>query len=146
VSKTVTNQKTTFDADTNSDISVRSITKGSDETQVVTLDLGGAGAESLVAGYLPTLENRPASAAVTSVAGSATSVTILASNANRRGATIHNDSSAILYVKFGAAATTSSFTAKLIADAYYEVPFSYTGIIDGIWASATGNARITEVS
>lgn len=78
------------------------------------------------------------------VSGSASSTTLLASNAARKGATIFNDSTAILYVKFGATASVSSFGVKMIAGAYFEMPFSYTGIIDGIWASATGAARVTE--
>jgi hypothetical protein len=81
-----------------------------------------------------------------SVAGSATNVTLLASNANRLGATFYNDSTANLYLKLGATASTSSFTILLLGGDYYEVPFSYTGQIDGLWASATGNARITELT
>jgi hypothetical protein len=87
-----------------------------------------------------------ATATLSNVAGSASSVTLLALNAVRKGASIHNDSSAILYVKFGTTASTSSFTVKMVADAHYEVPFGYTGRIDGIWASATGNARVTEMT
>lgn len=80
------------------------------------------------------------------VAGSASSVTLIALNTGRRGFTIWNDSSAILYVKFGATASTTSCHVKMVADAYYESPagFLYTGVIDGIWASATGSARIGE--
>ena len=63
-------------------------------------------------------------------------------NAARKGATIHNDSTQILYVKFGTTASATSYTVKMVADAYYEVPFGYTGRIDGIWASANGNARV----
>lgn len=88
----------------------------------------------------------PATATVTSVAGSASSVTLLASNTSRQGATIFNDSTATLYVKLGATASTTSFTVKMATDDYFEVPFSYTGVIDGIWSSATGNARITELT
>lgn len=84
--------------------------------------------------------------ATTSVAASATNVTLLASNNARAGATIYNDSTAILYVKLGATASTTSFAVALQSQEYYEVPFGYTGIIDGIWASATGNARITELT
>ena len=91
-------------------------------------------------------EQRAATPAVTSVAGSASNVTCLASNANRLGATIYNDSSADLYVKLGATASSSSFTVKLFQDGFFTVPFGYTGIIDCIWSSATGNARVTEVT
>jgi hypothetical protein len=78
------------------------------------------------------------------VAGSASSVTVLAANGGRKGATIVNDSTVLLYLKLGTTASATDYTVKMAADQYYEVPFNYTGRIDGIWASATGNARITE--
>jgi len=88
----------------------------------------------------------PAPTGTTSnVAGSASNVTLLAANTARIGALIFNDSTADLYVKFGATASTTSFTVKMIQDAYLEVPANYTGIIDGVWGSATGFARVTEV-
>ena len=91
--------------------------------------------------------NGAASASPTSKARSNASQTFLALNANRKGATIYNDSSALLYVKFGAVATTSDFTVRLATQSYYEVPFNYPGRIDGIWASAgTGAALITELA
>jgi hypothetical protein len=73
-------------------------------------------------------------------------VTCLASNANRLGASIYNDSTAILYAKFGATASTTSFTQRIEGGGTYEIPFGYTGIIDCIWASATGSARTTELA
>lgn len=88
------------------------------------------------------------SAAVTSVGASATSVPLLAANAARRGAFIYNDSTVALNVKMGATASATSFTVKLLAGGYWEmptVPYVYTGTIDGIWDSATGSARITEL-
>jgi len=91
-------------------------------------------------------EKTSTTSALTNVAGSATSVTVLALNANRKGATIYNDSTAILYLKLGATASTTSFTVKMQPDSYFEVPGQYTGVIDGIWASATGSARVTELS
>lgn len=87
-----------------------------------------------------------ATPATTSVAASATNVTLLAANANRLGATVYNDSSVNLFLKLGATASTTSFTVKLAAAGYYEVPFNYTGIIDGLWDSATGSARLTELT
>ena len=86
-------------------------------------------------------------ASVTSVAGSITAVTLLNSNTNRDQAIIVNDSSSILYVKYGTAATSALYTYKLVANATLELPQPiYTGIITGIWATATGAARITEVT
>lgn len=80
-----------------------------------------------------------------SVAASASSVVALAANPSRVGATIYNDSSSVAYLKLGATASTTSFTYKMNPNDYYEVPFGYTGEIDMIWTTATGNARITEV-
>lgn len=85
-------------------------------------------------------------ATLTAVASSASSVTVLAANTGRLGATVWNDSTAILYLKMGATASTTSATVKLAAGAYYEVPYGYTGILDGIWASANGYARVTELT
>lgn len=86
------------------------------------------------------------SATVSSVAASATNVTLLASNANRKAVYLFNDGASLLYVKFGATASTTSFTIRVDAYGYWESgPIIYTGQIDGIWASASGSARITEV-
>lgn len=87
-----------------------------------------------------------ASTATTSnVVSSASSTTLLSANTARKGFTIFNDSTAVLYVKFGTTASSSSYTVQLAASGYYESgPVVYTGRIDGIWASANGNARVTE--
>lgn len=88
---------------------------------------------------------KSATATLSNVADSATSVTLLAANANRNGATLYNDSSKACFVKFGTTASATSFTVKMLSDAYYEIPFYYTGIIDGIWAAnSSGSMRITE--
>ena len=114
---------------------------GGDATNGLDVDV------TRVTGTVTTKETRAATSAVTSVNDTASSTTLLASNANRLGATIHNDSTVALYLKLGATASLTSFTVKMAADSYYEVPFGYTGIIDGIWASnASGAARITELT
>lgn len=93
-----------------------------------------------------------ATATLATVAGSASSGTLQASNGARKGLVIVNDSTAILYVKFGSAASSSSYTYFLAGSvsgvpATLELPaMVYTGIVTGIWASATGNARITELT
>jgi hypothetical protein len=93
---------------------------------------------------LTTKSATSATGTTSNVSGSASSVTLLSSNTSRKGATIVNDSSAILYIKTGTTASATSYTVKLSQDDYWEVPYGYTGRIDGIWASATGAARITE--
>jgi hypothetical protein len=83
-----------------------------------------------------------------SVAASVTNVNILPSNSNRLGATIYNDSSALLYVKLGAVASTSDYTIKMFPLSYFECPYNYTGQIDAIWSiafgSVSGFARVDE--
>lgn len=99
-------------------------------------------------GAVSTKEKVSSTATLSNVASSATSVTVLAANANRLGAMVYNDSTAVLYLKFGATASTSSYTVQIASLGYYELPTlsRYTGIIDGIWASANGNARVTELT
>ena len=80
------------------------------------------------------------------VASSASNVTIMAASEARRAAAVYNDSAAILYLKFGATATTSSFTVEIPSQGYYEFPQPcYSGIVDGIWSAADGAARVTEL-
>ena len=89
-----------------------------------------------------------ATATTSTVADNAASVTLLSANSSRRGATILNDSSASLYVKFGTTASLTSYTVRVIRNSYFEVPYGYTGRIDGIWATDPGDgaARITELT
>lgn len=99
-------------------------------------------------GELLTLERKPGTSGVTSVAAAAVNTTLLAANTDRRGATVFNDSaSAILYLKLGATASTTSYTVQIPPNNYYELPSPvYTGVIDGIWSAAVGNARVTELT
>lgn len=91
---------------------------------------------------------RCSTAALTNVAASVTSVTLLSANTARCHAVIVNDSTAAtLYVKFGATASTSSYTYRLSPGGTLELANPvYTGRVDGIWNVASGNARITEVT
>lgn len=92
---------------------------------------------------------KPSTSNTSSVASSASNVVLLPSNTLRLGATVFNDSTAILYIKLGATATTSDFTTKMLPGTYYEIPFGYLGEIDGIWANGTGIsgfARLDELS
>jgi len=102
------------------------------------------------ASTLLVVEAQSATPTLTQVAASASSTTLLAANTARMGATIVNASSSILYVAFGATASATAYTVALgptgTVGAYYEVPFNYRGQITGIWATATGNAVITEVT
>ncbi len=88
---------------------------------------------------------RAGTSAATNVTSAAVNTLILAANAGRLGATIYNDSNSRLFLKLGAVASLTSFTIRLGAQDYFEVPFQYTGIIDGIWDPvASGFARVVE--
>lgn len=107
-------------------------------SRVVLVDGAGAPAAGSTAA---------ATGTTTSVASSATAVTLKAANTNRLGLTVYNDSTAVLYVLLGAGtASASVYTVQMAAGAYYEVPFRFTGIVTGLWASVNGNARITEIT
>ena len=76
---------------------------------VALLDEGGAYVEvtnplpvSLVSGGAPVITTTVAT--VSSVASSAVSGTLIAANANRKGLNVHNNSTAVLYLRYGAAA------------------------------------------
>jgi hypothetical protein len=86
--------------------------------------------------------------AFTQVASGITSVQILAASSTRKGATITNTDANILYVMLAAtAASVTNHTAPIAPNAYYEVPFGYTGVINGIWAAdGAGNANVTSFS
>lgn len=108
----------------------------------------GANNDVTVTGTPLVKEIRAGTPSQSSVQDTASPTTLLASNAARLGATITNDSSGILYVKLGAGASTTSYTKRMLQYDYYEVPFGYTGIIDGIWFTDPndGAARITELT
>jgi hypothetical protein len=97
---------------------------------------------------LPTNEAAAATATCTNVNGNASSVSLLASNSSRKGAMFFNDSTAVLYLKFGTTASTTSYTVQIPSNGYYEMPGPkiYSGAIDGIWSAANGAVRITELT
>ena len=72
--------------------------------------------------------------------------TIATASTGRLGCTIFNSGPGNLHVLLGTAtASTSAFTVRLSAGDYYEVPFNYTGLIGGIFATA-GTAEVTQLS
>ncbi len=86
----------------------------------------------------------------TSVPASTTTVTLKAANLARQALSVYNDSTANLYIKYGPSAALTLFKVKLRPGGYWEMAVSaapeFTGEVSGIWDSATGNARVTEVT
>lgn len=84
----------------------------------------------------------------TSVASSASDVTILASNAARKGAIIYNDSTSVLYVLLSnATSSTSAYSLQISSQGNLTLSYGeYSGIIKGIWTLSNGFARVTELT
>lgn len=84
----------------------------------------------------------------TSVAGTAsTNTTLLAANPARQAALIYNESASALFILLGSATESATvYSVQIPPNGYYEVPARYTGIIKGHWVTATGSARITELT
>lgn len=113
---------------------------GSGNVQTLLTDTAG----KLQVATAPTTSS---TATLTQVAQNAASTTILAANANRLGAMIQNRTTTRLFLAFAATASATAYTTRVPAGGYYEVPFSYTGIITGIWAAAgAGDAQVTELT
>lgn len=132
-------------------IDTRTVGAGTDEhrqVMVVGDPVTAANVATVTAaGAMLVNDGRPATATLTNVGSSATNVTLKASNTARLGLMLYNDSTSSCYVKFGATASSTSFTVFMGPTAYYELPSPcYSGIVDGIWVSANGNMRVTELS
>ena len=125
------------------------------ETLVNLKTAFGSASALPISGTVTAIPQTSGTGTVTRQAVSVTNVTLKAANANRRGLTIYNNApggTANLFVKLGATAVitagSESYTVKIAPAGYYEVPFGYTGIVDGIWdaADANGEALITELT
>ena len=93
-----------------------------------------------------------ATSTLANVASSATSVSLLAANNNRKTAIIINDSTSDLYVALNASAASITNYSLFLAARVGNTPSflaingdDYSGEIRGIWSSANGFARITEI-
>ena len=90
---------------------------------------------------------RGATATISAVNASGSSVVLLPENLNRHGFSVFNDDTGTLYIALAATSSTSAFTVRLAPSDLYEVPqqSGYTGVVSGIWtAPGSGAARITE--
>lgn len=86
-------------------------------------------------------------ASLTSLASAATSAQFLAANAARKGLMLVNTDANAALVKYGTTASATSYTVRLVFNAYWEMPKPiYTGRIDVIWeADGTGSLFGTEL-
>lgn len=74
------------------------------------------------------------------------STSILSANTARKGATIQNTSTAaIAFITLGSTSSLTTYTVRLIPNAYYEVPYNYTGIVAAI-GDVAGTLTVTELT
>jgi hypothetical protein len=78
----------------------------------------------------------------------ASSTQLLAANTARIYAVLFNDSPAVLYLKYGATASSTDYTgAPVQPGGTHYLLGGYTGRIDGIWSyDGNGAVRITEMT
>lgn len=114
---------------------------------------GALAMDRITGGLLVQNVKGPATPTSTNVSANAASVTLLASNAARLGATIYNNSDKVLHLSFSNPATTDNAVVDIapetggLTGGYYEIPFKFTGTIYGIWeAGPIGKANITELT
>jgi len=82
----------------------------------------------------------------TSVAGTASSVTILAANANRKGFSVSNISTSKLYLSFSNPASASNCFIEMQPGAFlvFDQQLIVTVAIYGIWTNVNGTCQVTE--
>ena len=87
-------------------------------------------------------------AAVSAIPASVANTTIAADNPDRLSGMIYNDSTSTLRIKYGATASATDYTDKLLRDGRHVILPGHTGRIDGIWESAPmgAAARLTEIT
>ncbi len=83
-------------------------------------------------------------ATITTVPAATVDTTLLNANTSRQGASIYNESTATLFLTMGTGASQSKYTVQVGPTGIYEVPFNYTGQINGIWTASVGQVRVTE--
>ena len=137
---------TTIDTDTSSiDGKLPALSNGRIPVDIGAISLGDVEIKNDVGNPIPTSVPLR-TPTTTSVASSATSVTILAANAVRRGISIANDSTSILRLSFSTPATAANSFIVMQPQSFLflDQQLMVGNAVYGIWASANGTAQVTE--
>jgi hypothetical protein len=78
------------------------------------------------------------------VPAAASSTPLFVANPYRRGAKLYNNSTEELKLAYGRAATDEDFDEVVPAKAPWTMDVLFVGEVNGIWPSATGNARVVD--
>ena len=120
-----------------------------DATDGLLVNLGANNDVTVTSGTVTSTVPVASTATLANITAATSSTTLQAANSNRLGLVIYNDSTSVMYMKFGSTASSTSFTHQLQAGEVWELATGgcrYTGIVTGIWVSATGAARVTELT
>lgn len=82
------------------------------------------------------------------VTASTTAQELAPANNDRVQGQIFNESTAVLYIRWGTTASSALYTAQIQPRGFYELPRvnPYVGPIWGVWAAANGRAMVTEAT
>lgn len=81
----------------------------------------------------------------TCISGATTSLTLKDSNTSRKKLVITNNSTATLYVKEGATASSIDY-AYILSNGDLVIIDDYVGRVDGIWNGKAGSAQVSETT
>jgi len=100
-----------------------------------------------VTGSVSTTPVKCPNTTVTGFDANTTSVTVLATNTARCGATFFMDGNSRAFIKLGTGASTTDFSILLRNNGYFELPASYTGEVSAVFNNNANNTlRITEIT
>lgn len=82
---------------------------------------------------------------ISSLASATAAAQLRPGNPKRTQLIIQNESTAVMYVALDGAVSLTSYSFQIAAGALLNLPTSYTGPVWALWASANGNARVTDI-
>jgi len=124
-------------------VSVAALPSVSGRVEVTALPTVSVAALPSISGQVSKF--RGSTSVATCISGATTSLTLKASNTSRIKAVIVNNSTNNLYVKEGAAASSTNYT-YLLGDGDAVIIDDYVGQIDGIWNGVNGSAQVSETT
>jgi hypothetical protein len=97
---------------------------------------------------LPVTQIKPTTPTVTSVAASLISGTLIASNTNRKGLIVCNNTDSKIYILFGTGtASSSNFSCFLVSGGIFSLGNTdYTGQLNVISTTTNGTIQVTELT
>ena len=111
---------------------------------VVSVTQGGA-LTTQVSGSVTASLDKAGNATLTTIEVGNTVTVLLASNANRKGATIFSVDNPV-FIGFGQTPTITLFAAKVPSSSYYEIPYNWTGAVNAIAAVSGQTVNVQEFS